>query len=368
MSSTFNGTENILAADEVMATDPVDNQDADVYNTNLQIAGVFIIVVASISGMGLSYLFGWIKSKGGMREGGSSEWIFGIALELLKGCGLGVIICTSLIHLIGEAYEPFEESGMAETYEQWPMVFAMIGMFIMAILEFFHHRFEARSRLADEDEEAPTGPGGKEMETYDNPVQRTASGRQVATSSYRTMEMPSIQAKAPPTVDKGIKAKQRNAVLVEGSILIHSVLIGFDLGLQTEKNWITLIIAISFHQFFEGFAVGQIVLDAQFGFWKKVAMISFYSLTTSVGICIGIGTYLGNGGDSGETQSVLITIGVIDAICGGLLLFAGMSVFWTEWYVNNHEHHIADSLFQPAIGFLGVAIGMAIMAVIGIWA
>merc|ERR1712224_36221 len=67
MSSSFNGTENILAADEVMATDPVDNQDADVYNTNLQIAGVFIIVVASISGMGLSYLFGWIKSKGGMR-------------------------------------------------------------------------------------------------------------------------------------------------------------------------------------------------------------------------------------------------------------------------------------------------------------
>ena len=107
MSSTFNGTENILAADEVMATDPVDNQDADVYNTNLQIAGVFIIVVASISGMGLSYLFGWIKSKGGMREGGSSEWIFGIALELLKGCGLGVIICTSLIHLVSSIFLSF---------------------------------------------------------------------------------------------------------------------------------------------------------------------------------------------------------------------------------------------------------------------
>ena len=354
--------ENIAAAEEVMATNPIDNQDADVYNTPLQIAGVFIIIVASISGMGLSYVFGWIKSKGAMREGGSSEWIFGIALELLKGCGLGVIICTSLIHLIGEAYEPFEESGMAETYEQWPMVFAMIGMFIMAILEFFHHRFEARARLADEEEDKPTRPGDKEMgtslETYGNPVQ----------SSYRAMDMPSIQAKEPPKIDKGIMAKQRNAMLVEGSILIHSVLIGFDLGLQTEKNWITLIIAISFHQFFEGFAVGQIVLDAQFGFWKKVAMISFYSLTTSVGICIGIGTYLGNGGDSGETQSVLITIGVIDAICGGLLLFAGMSVFWTEWYVNNHEHHVADSLFQPAIGFVGVAMGMAIMAVIGIWA
>ena len=87
---------------------------------------------------------------------------------------------------------------MAESYEQWPMVFAMIGMFIMAILEFFHHRFEARSRLADEDdEEVPTGPGGKEMETCDNPVQRTASGREVAVTSYRAvLEMPS-QAENP---------------------------------------------------------------------------------------------------------------------------------------------------------------------------
>merc|ERR1711904_741442 len=173
----------------------------------------------------------------------------------------------------------------------------------------------------------------------------------VQTESYRPIQLPSVRAPQEPKIDKGIAAKQRNAVLVEGSILIHSVLIGFDLGLQTKNNWITLIIAISFHQFFEGFAVGQIVLDAQFGFWKKFAMISFYSLTTSVGICIGIGTYLGNGGDSGETQGVLITIGVIDAICGGLLLFAGMSVFWTEGYVNNHEHHISDSLLKPAIGF-----------------
>jgi len=356
--------QNVIDAALEAASSPIDNQAADEYSTPLQIAGVFIIVAASISGMGLSYLFGWIKSKGGMREGGMTESIFGMTLEVLKGCGLGVIICTSLIHLIGEAYLPFEQSGMADTYEQWPMVFAMVGMFIMAILEFFHHRFEARSRLADEDDVAKDPAAQKQIEmgsSFTNPAK-------VQTESYRSIQLPSVRAPQEPKIDKGIAAKQRNAVLVEGSILIHSVLIGFDLGLQTKNNWITLIIAISFHQFFEGFAVGQIVLDAQFGFWKKFAMISFYSLTTSVGICIGIGTYLGNGGDSGETQGVLITIGVIDAICGGLLLFAGMSVFWTEWYVNNHEHHISDSLLKPAIGFFGIALGMAIMAVIGIWA
>ena len=275
--------ENILAADEVMASDPVDNQDADVYNTNLQIAGVFIIVVASISGMGLSYLFGWIKSKGGMREGGSSEWIFGIALELLKGCGLGVIICTSLIHLIGEAYEPFEDAGMSEIYEQWPMVFAMVGMFLMAILEFVHHRLEFRSRhyvasAAEVEHPDATLPAeGMPAEVTLNPLQGDGAHHESEKE----------------VVTKSVASKQRSAVLVELSILIHSVLIGFDLGLQTKSQWVPLVIAITFHQFFEGFAVGQIVLDAQFTFWKKFTMTAFYSLTTSVGIAIGIATYLG---------------------------------------------------------------------------
>ena len=94
-------------------------------------------------------------------------------------------------------------------------------------------------------------------------------------------------------ISKSLTAKQRSAILVEASILIHSVLIGFDLGLQTKSQWVPLVIAITFHQFFEGFAVGQIVLDAQFTFWKKFAMTAFYSLTTSVGIAIGIATYLG---------------------------------------------------------------------------
>ena len=42
-----------------------------------------------------------------------------VTLQGLRGCGVGVIISTALIHLIGEAYEPFEDSGLAEYYDQW---------------------------------------------------------------------------------------------------------------------------------------------------------------------------------------------------------------------------------------------------------
>ena len=48
------------------------------------------------------------------------------------------------------------------------------------------------------------------------------------------------------------------------SILSHSVLIGLDMGVSGGGTFIALLIAISFHQFFEGFALAQVVLEAEF--------------------------------------------------------------------------------------------------------
>ena len=70
----------------------------------------------------------------------------------------------------------------------------------------------------------------------------------------------------------------------------------------------------------------------------------------------------------GQSKGANITIGVLDSFCGGLLLFAGMSVFWPEWFVTNYKLCLADSLVVPSVGFFGVALGMVIMSVIGIWA
>ena len=75
---------------------------------------------------------------------------------------------------------------------------------------------------------------------------------------------------------KGFTKHQRNALLVEGTILAHSVLIGFDLGLQNKAGWLPLITAICFHQFFEGFALGQVLLEAKFDRAKNCLMVFFY--------------------------------------------------------------------------------------------
>jgi len=317
---------------------------SDGYNLSLQIGGIFIIIATSFVGMGLAYVMDYVKKR---MKGAESSWVRGldVSLDCLRGIGVGVIISTALIHLIGEAYEPFEDSGLAESYEQWPMVFAMIGMFLMSVVEFFHHRVEAKSQ--------PEGRVDKPVDPAEYELEDKGLGGSTEDGA------------GPP--GSGFSKNQRNAILVEASILIHSILIGFDLGLQPEQQWVPLVTAISFHQFFEGFAVGQIILDAKFGLMKKCLMTFFYSITTAVGIAIGIGTYLGQNYE-GQSRGANITIGVLDSLCGGFLLFMGMSIIWVEWFINNKDLHHSDSLLSPIFGFTGVAFGMAIMAIIGIWA
>ena len=98
------------------------------------------------------------------------------------------------------------------------MVFAMVGMFCMAILEFFHLRVDAKSC--------------KVLELKDGfaDVEGRAKKNQAEEKDAANDTRPS--GAAANKEEEKWSRHQRNAVIVEASILVHSVLIGFDLGLQ----------------------------------------------------------------------------------------------------------------------------------------
>ena len=237
----------------------------------------------------------------------------------LRGAGIGVIISTALVHLINEAYDYFGEEGERHPYmrprregwrtdfnkgcnweeitgyDAWPMVFAMAGMWLISLMEFAHLRLDAMQA-----KEA----GGPAVRESMHAVQLSVRG---ASAEIDPEEAPDKPA---PLVEPMTKYG-RTAILVELSILIHSVIVGFDLGLQDVSSWRTLVVAIAFHQFFEGFALGQVILEASFRPLKNWLMIAFFSLTTSVGIAIGIGTSLSPSWE-GESPAVAATIGESD--------------------------------------------------------
>ena len=135
--------ENTAGAPQVETELDADADDSP-YNLSLQIGGIFIIIATSFLGMMLAFVFEKLQKKNS-GKGSTLETVLMYCIQCLRGIGVGVIISTALIHLIGEAYESFDDAGLSEIYDQWPMVFAMTGMFLMAMLEFLHQRVNVKA-------------------------------------------------------------------------------------------------------------------------------------------------------------------------------------------------------------------------------
>ena len=78
-------------------------------------------------------------------------------------------------------------------------------------------------------------------------------------------------------------------LLLEIGIAAHSIIIGIALGIESGSEFTTLLVALSFHQFFEGLALSTVVAEAKFKRpFAAIFTVIFYSLTTPLGIAIGI--------------------------------------------------------------------------------
>jgi zinc transporter 1/2/3 len=136
------------------------------------------------------------------------------------------------------------------------------------------------------------------------------------------------------------------------------------MGITQEPQFTPMLIALVFHQFFEGLALSTVVMDTDFN--KKIAsivMVTFYSLTTPVGIALGIGIY-----KSFDQNSIaaLLTTGFLNAFSSGILLYDGLINI-----VNNHYKSKKFMTSSSKSQYLQVAsmwIGVFLMALVGKWA
>lgn len=330
------------------------------YNQPLQIGGVFIVMAASAMGILLPYVI----YKCGMQHSPAVQ----LSLLFMKLIGVGVVISTGFIHMLGDAADSFSRDENPDLppifdYDAWVYVFAIFTMFCMGIFDFvaMRNRYAKKGLVASEIPEVVDGSTFGSMEgCHDHSLELV----EPKTSNNKGSDCCDDEECA-----TGVKAHftqaQSRVMSLEAGILIHSVLIGLDLGMQRGTTFVTLLTAIVFHQFFEGFALSQVVIEAKFkGVGPLIFATIFYALTTPVGIAAGIGVH--STFDEGSVPA-LITIGVLDSISGGILIYIGVLTLMGTWLINNHQlakaHWIA-----PVLAFFGLAIGLAIMAIIGIWA
>ena len=171
-----------------------------------------------------------------------------------------------------------------------------------------------------------------------------------------------------PTTDPAaIKRMILQCMLLEAGILFHSIFIGMALSVATGAAFIVLLIAISFHQTFEGLALGsRIAAIPSFSSDtpKPWLMALAYGTTTPIGQAIGLIVH--NLYDP-ESEGGLIMVGIMNSISSGLLLFAGLVELLAEDFLKEESYATLKGK-KRLEACAAVVAGALLMALVGAWA
>ncbi|KAK2749795.1 hypothetical protein FQN55_003031 [Onygenales sp. PD_40] len=158
-------------------------------------------------------------------------------------------------------------------------------------------------------------------------------------------------------------------LLLEAGILFHSIFIGMALSVASGTSFIVLLVAISFHQTFEGFALGARIAALIPTLFpasspKPWLMALAYGTTTPLGQAIGLGLH--NLYDPGSTTGLLM-VGMTNAFSSGLLLFAGLVELLAEDFLSDKSYETLRGRSRVE-ACIAVASGALLMAAVGAFA
>lgn len=151
--------------------------------------------------------------------------------------------------------------------------------------------------------------------------------------------------------------------ILELGIVMHSIIIGITLGTADNTAFQTLLIALVFHQFFEGIALGTRINDLQCKTWKKpILMGILFILMTPIGIAIGIGIR-----STLNPPAAILAQAILDSLSAGILLYnAYVSLMSIE--INHNVGFRRSSMQRKVFCFFCMYLGAALMSVLGMWA
>jgi zinc transporter 1/2/3 len=162
-----------------------------------------------------------------------------------------------------------------------------------------------------------------------------------------------------------LKKQSMQITLIEGGILFHSVFVGMTISI-TAEGFIVLLIAIVFHQMFEGLGLGTRIADVPYprNSWKPWALVVAFGTTAPIGQAIGLFT---RGSYDPNSAFGLIIVGVFNAISSGLLIYAALVDLLAEDFLSEEAQHTMTGKTKTR-AFIYVLLGAAGMSIVGAFA
>lgn len=151
--------------------------------------------------------------------------------------------------------------------------------------------------------------------------------------------------------------------VLELGIVSHSIIIGLSLGVSQSPCTIRpLIAALSFHQFFEGFALGGCISQAQFRTLHTTLMACFFAFTTPMGIAIGTGISSFYNPDS---PRALIIEGTLDSISAGILVYMALVDLIAADFLSKR---MSCNVRLQVVSYFTLFLGAGLMSLLAVWA
>lgn len=185
--------------------------------------------------------------------------------------------------------------------------------------------------------------------------------------SQNTPMQPAVHSNIGPNQDPHKMFLQ--CLLLEAGILFHSIFIGMAVSVATGTQFAVLLVAICFHQTFEGFALGARIanlIPALFNAKspKPWLMCLAYGATTPIGQVIGL---LMHRLYDPASEAGLLMVGITNAVSSGLLLFAGLVQLVAEDLLADRSYDVLKGRRRIDAN-LAVLLGGLLMALVGAFA
>jgi len=335
-----------------------------VYPMSATIGGIIAILYCSFVGTILPIIF---KKKYSLREDT-------LLFSCIKLFGTGVILAVAFIHMVIPAGQILASEYTYEvftSYTSFAGVFAILGIILTHIIQVYtsHFLYKNSDNHGHLNSKSSESSVSISVDSNDSKSDGEITEEKIWHKKNNKTERIS-------TVDGCVeeqhgllhlmenKEKQIICYLLEIGISLHSILIGVAFGMTNGEELLPLMVALVFHQFFEGVSLSSVFIEAHFKRSRAITvMVIVYSLTLPIGAIIGL--FIRSAIESTD-KAYLTTQGIIDAVAGGILIYDDL--------VNILSRHCNSKLFKKGSllrknsQLFSFYCGIAVMAFIGIWA
>lgn len=331
------------------------------YNMPLRIGALFIILVTSAIGIFTPIIMHRISPY---TKGSSRDWL----LTMGKFFGTGVILATAFVHMLPEALENFASPCLSagwQSYSAFAGVFCMMASFALQLLELAAVQNIERIR-------ANRAMENKSLD-LEKPLQHSSTDTSLTDSTARNSpidpkmieECHEGHVHGAGLFEEADAFKHVGTLILELGIVMHSIIVGITLSNTGTDEFTTLLIALVFHQFFEGVALGTRINDMNIEGWRKPALMgTIFIIMTPIGCAIGIGIHSSFNPNS---SSSILASAILDSLSAGILLYnAYISLMSQE--INQNPEFRKASLSRKFICFMSMYCGAGLMALLGKWA